>query len=70
MTERSLTVLSNGQHMGTLTDTDGVWSFGYAPEWLSFKQRFELAPAFPLNENVVVDGSSQRPVQWSVVCNV
>lgn len=64
MTERSLKVLSNGQHMGTLTDTDGVWSFGYAPEWLSFKQRFELAPAFPLNETVVVDGSSQRPVQW------
>ncbi|AJC22036.1 HipA domain-containing protein [Pandoraea pulmonicola] len=64
MTERSLKVLSNGQHMGSLTETDGVWSFGYAPEWLSFDQRFELAPAFPLNEKVVIDGSSQRPVQW------
>jgi serine/threonine-protein kinase HipA len=38
--------------------------FTYAPAWLADPQAFALSPQLPLSEEPLVDGSSQRPVQW------
>ncbi|AWH15984.1 type II toxin-antitoxin system HipA family toxin [Stenotrophomonas sp. ZAC14D2_NAIMI4_7] len=50
--------------VGTLAEAGDLWRFNYAPQWLSDAARFALAPALPLQEGDIVDGGSDRPVQW------
>lgn len=50
--------------VGVLRDTNGVWSFQYADEWLKNSSRFALSPHLPLQAAPLVDGASLRPVQW------
>lgn len=46
--------------VGHLYDDNGVWSFRYADDW----DAFDLSPTLPRHNRMLVDGSSQRPVQW------
>lgn len=61
---RVLNVFSNGVHVGTLSDTNDVWTFEYTGEWLSREDAFDLSPALKRETSPIVDGSSIRPVQW------
>lgn len=64
MTDRSLCALINATEVGTLREAGGVWSFHYAPAWLEHPQRFMLSPHLPLVATPLLDGATQRPVQW------
>ena len=64
MSGRSLLASINGQPVGTLAEENGVWSFQYDEPWLEAANRFALSPPLPLQDDKIVDGSTQRPVQW------
>jgi len=61
---RKLEVFINDQHVATLRDDAGVWSLEYTSEWAERSDGYDLSPALPRNKGAIVDGSSQRPVQW------
>src|SRR5690554_2660926 len=46
--------------VGHLYDDNGIWSFRYADDW----DEYDLCPTLARQHRLVVDGSSQRPVQW------
>lgn len=64
MSSRFLEASINGHAVGTLKDEQGQWSFTYERSWLSFNKSFALSPHLPLQEESLVDNSSQRQVQW------
>lgn len=64
MSERALLASINGESVGTLQDVNGIWTFRYADAWLNNPRRFALSPHLPLQENALLDLSTQRPVQW------
>lgn len=64
MNGRSLRAQINAVEVGVLQEVSGLWSFRYAPAWLNNPQRFALSPHLPLTAQPLVDGASQRPVQW------
>lgn len=61
---RALEVIINTEHVATLRDDAGIWSLEYTPGWLSSTAGYDLSPALPRAKGRVVDGSSERPVQW------
>lgn len=61
---RALHILINSHHVATLTDNAGVWSLEYTPEWMARADGYDLSPALPRAKGLLVDGSSERPVQW------
>lgn len=61
---RTLEVVINANHVATLRDTAGVWSLEYTPEWIASADGYDLSPALARAKGVIVDGSSERPVQW------
>nr|WKF56576.1 Serine/threonine-protein kinase toxin HipA [Paraburkholderia busanensis] len=64
MTSRTLNIFANGERVGMVADRDDIWSFVYDANWLASQNAFPLSPAFPLQTEAFVDGSSKRPVQW------
>lgn len=64
MAANTLVAYANGRRVGTLTDDNGTWSFGYDEAWTSSVDAFAISPAFPLTNGRVVDDSTARPVQW------
>ena len=64
MSGRSLRASINQQEVGSLQEVAGLWSFQYAANWLGNPQRFALSPHLPLSAQALLDGASQRPVQW------
>ena len=64
MTGRALTALMNDKPIGTLQEAGGLWRFVYEPSWLSQANRFALSPHLPLGPEPIVDGATERPVQW------
>lgn len=64
MSDRVLRASIGAQPIGTLRDSDGVWSFAYEQSWLDSTGRYALAPGLPLQEDEIIDASSIRPVQW------
>jgi len=61
---RSLRALIDQIEVGTLQEEGGLWSFQYAPAWLGNPQGFALSPHLPLVTESLLDGATQRPVQW------
>ena len=57
---RELLAWIDDQLVGRLADENGIWSFQYESGW----QTFGLCPQLPLQPEPLIDGSSQRPVQW------
>jgi serine/threonine-protein kinase HipA len=64
MNGRSLRASINQTQVGTLQEVAGLWSFQYTADWLGNPQRFALSPHLPLTAEFLLDGASQRPVQW------
>lgn len=64
MNGRSLLASINETEVGSLQEAGGLWSFQYARAWLSNPLGFALSPHLPLAAESLVDGASQRPVQW------
>lgn len=64
MSARALSASINNTHVGTLQEVDGLWSFTYAKAWLDNLHGFALSPQLPLSTRPLLDGASQRPVQW------
>lgn len=61
---RALQILINSHHVATLSDNAGVWSLEYTPAWIARPEGYDLSPALPRAKGLLVDGSSERPVQW------
>ena len=64
MNGRSLRASINQTEVGTLQEADGLWLFQYARAWLDNPLGFALSPHLPLAAEPLLDGASQRPVQW------
>ena len=64
MNGRSLRASINHTTVGTLQEQAGLWRFQYAPDWLNTPTCFALSPHLPLQAEPLLDGASQRPVQW------
>lgn len=64
MNSRSLRASINQIEIGTLLEVGGLWSFQYTDAWLRDPRRFALSPHLPLATAALLDGASQRPVQW------
>ena len=64
MSERYLIATINRLAVGTLSDEGGIWSFEYDPAWAKSKDSFDLAPNVPQSAGKILDGASDRPVQW------
>ena len=64
MSGRSLRASINQQEVGSLQEVAGLWSFQYTPDWLANPKGFVLSPHIPLSAQPLLDGASQRPVQW------
>ena len=61
---RELVASINGVEVGRLRDRANIWSFEYAPGWIAARDAFDLAPSLPRHRATIVDGASERPVQW------
>lgn len=64
MNGRSLCASINQIEVGVLQEVNGLWSFQYSKTWLENPQGFALSPHIPLKSESLLDGASQRPVQW------
>ena len=64
MNAQSLRASINQTEVGTLQEVAGLWSFQYTADWLGNAQCFALSPHLPLTAESLLDGASQRPVQW------
>ena len=64
MNGRSLHASINQMEVGTLREVAGLWSFQYAADWLNNPQCFAISPHLPLTADSLLDGASNRPVQW------
>jgi serine/threonine-protein kinase HipA len=64
MNERVLQAYINDVLIGTLHEANGLWGFQYSHAWLETPNRYALSPQLPLTPNLVMDGATQRPVQW------
>lgn len=62
--KRTLNVWINELLVGVLTDENNIWSFQYNQEWLDYNNGFDLSPTLPRTKDLILDGSSTRPVQW------
>lgn len=61
---RSLKVLSNGRLVGLLSEDNNLWQFSYDAQWAGDPGTFDLSPHLQRARGAIVDGASERPVQW------
>ena len=64
MTARQLVVRVNDQLVGHLREENDLWQFEYSSTWVKLPQAFDLAPALSRSQGLIVDGATNRPVQW------
>lgn len=64
MSSRVLRAFINQTELGHLQEVGGLWSFSYSDAWLNDPRAFALSPHLPLTTESLLDGASQRPVQW------
>lgn len=61
---RILAIWFNAQCVGRLREQNGLWALDYDAAWQTSATGFDLAPSLPRQAGSIVDGASQRPVQW------
>lgn len=61
---RTLAVLYEQQRVAMLRDAGDIWQLEYTPEWRNAPAGFDLAPSLPRSKGTIVDGASDRRVQW------
>ncbi|WP_281271273.1 HipA domain-containing protein [Pseudomonas luteola] len=54
----------NDELIGELVEVNNVWSFTYSDYWVARKDAFDLSPSLSKAHRTIVDGSTERPVQW------
>lgn len=59
---RRLEILLDDARVGELREQGNLWTLAYTADWQA--GGFDLSPALPRASGEVVDGASQRPVQW------
>ncbi|MBB4131770.1 HipA domain-containing protein [Xanthomonas sp. 3075] len=59
---RSLELWLESRRVGELREQGNLWVLAYDQTWR--KDGFDLSPALPRSAGEIVDGGSQRPVQW------
>lgn len=64
MTVRELHAFIDDRPVGVLSEEGDAWAFAYEPAWTSDPRSFDLSPALPRSAGRIVDGASERPVQW------
>ena len=64
MPNRKLIAYINDDPIGELSEESGLWSFRYTSAWLSNPHRYALSPNLPLEQGGLLDGGTNRPVQW------
>lgn len=64
MNARRLQAFIDQTPIGLLEESNGLWRFQYQPDWVRHPQGFALSPHLPLTTEPLIDGASQRPVQW------
>lgn len=57
---RELEVWLDAERIGRLSERGNLWQFAYDATW----DGGDLSPALPRSQGTIVDGASQRPVQW------
>lgn len=62
--QRTLTVWIEQRRVGLLAEHAGLWRFDYDAAWSRSADGFDLSPALPRDQDAIIDGASQRPVQW------
>lgn len=61
---RVLDVWLEDMRVGQLRDNGNVWAFDYDDAWRAQPDGFDVSPALPRHAGEIVDGASNRPVQW------
>ncbi len=61
---RSLNVFSNSRLVGLLTEDNNLWQFKYDAQWAGDPSTFDLSPYLQRAPGPIVDGATERPVQW------
>lgn len=65
---RDLAVFVGRQRIGTLQERDDLWRFEYSAEWIDAPRggsaSYDLSPALPRASRLIIDGATNRPVQW------
>jgi serine/threonine-protein kinase HipA len=61
---RELIASINAVEVGRLRANANIWSFEYSPDWIAARDSYDLAPSLPRRAGTIVDGASERPVQW------
>ena len=61
---RELRAFINDRPVGELSEEGDAWAFAYEPAWAADPEGFDLSPALPRSTGRIVDGASERPVQW------
>ena len=62
--DRTLTVWIEQRRVGQLAEHAGLWRFDYDPAWSQAADGFDLSPALARVQGSIIDGASQRSVQW------
>jgi serine/threonine-protein kinase HipA len=61
---RELYGFINDRRVGVLSEEGDRWAWTYDPEWARDPLAFDLSPKLPRSEGRIVDGASERQVQW------
>lgn len=61
---RELRVYINTVLVGVLFEDNDIWSFQYSGQWFNNANRYALCPDIPLSDELQIDGSSKRYIQW------
>ena len=64
MPERHLDVFLDRKRIGILKESSGIWAFRYDNSWATNPGAYPLSPGLPLSTGEILDGSTERPVQW------
>jgi serine/threonine-protein kinase HipA len=61
---RALSIFSNAQRVGRLSERAGIWELQYDHTWMTSPEGWDLGPGLPRAAGTITDGASERPVQW------
>jgi len=61
---RELNACINDRMVGVLSEQEDIWTWTYDPEWARDPSAFDLSPKLPRSQGTIVDGASERQVQW------
>ena len=61
---RELHAFIDDRPVGVVSEEGDSWAFAYDPAWAGDPEGFDLSPALRRSAGRIVDGASERPVQW------